>query len=601
MKNTNGGVEIFSLIKTALVSLSLLFTSNVLGIETQRVNSYETQLAGWLPYCSSKKTSKISCPCGCTPTPGGGYCTSCSGKSSSSSSSSSSGSSSSSKSKSCIPLGSSCLGGSCCSPYECKYINGGVKCAKSDTPEEKPEKICTSGAKRCSASGDSIQKCNSAGTAWSVTVERCSNGCSNAKCKEEEDSSCIEKGGYCGSNKKCCSSYSCLTTPYGKVCGTAPEKGCASDSVKCQAEGSVSYIYKCDSNGMYQKSARCDFGCSGNSCKVGGCIPGSKVCTSDLSGIKTCSSDSKNWVTSHCQYGCNKSVKLCNTAPSSTGVSSVLTGAECTKKGGSCASISSTCGKEYGQSDCPSGSKCGVHCVTGNSNTQLYGSVGVSTLDSASVPLSSLSSNVNIVAEEAYEIVSQLQPGIWNYYNNSSSIKDLAYLYNPDEFESMNPEVGEAQKHNSDLYWCTWLVNNTYRTVDEDFPIYTSASKMEDYFKDKDKNGGKYEFKDNNSVSVDQIKSGDVIFYTTYDNSVTPPREGHHVGIVYSSDAVYSSNGTIVDGSITTLEANAPHVSLTIPVKADNSGELIDIVNSTIDTDMTFTIDGFGSPSYAEL
>lgn len=28
----------------------------------------------------------------------------------------------------CIPYGASCLGGACCSPYECKPSSGGVKC-----------------------------------------------------------------------------------------------------------------------------------------------------------------------------------------------------------------------------------------------------------------------------------------------------------------------------------------------------------------------------------------------------------------------------------------------------------------------------------------
>lgn len=109
-------------------------------------------------------------------------------------------------------------------------------------------------------------------------------------------SSCAPRNSSC-SNKPCCN-YSdvCIAQSGGKFClpkGTQ----CTNSQTKCVEEGSVSYLYNCNS-GYWQKNKVCGFGCNGSSCKIG-CVPGFKFCKDGA--LKTCNSDGTTYITKSCK------------------------------------------------------------------------------------------------------------------------------------------------------------------------------------------------------------------------------------------------------------------------------------------------------------
>jgi len=102
------------------------------------------------------------------------------------------------------------------------------------------------------------------------------------------------------------------------------------------------------------------------------CYAGETTCSGDY--LKTCNTTRTGWVSQSCRYGCNNSVKLCNTAPTSSGGTATgtagvgFTGSKCKSKGASCVVFDISCGAEYGQLDCPSNLKCGLSCVSSKTN-----------------------------------------------------------------------------------------------------------------------------------------------------------------------------------------------------------------------------------------
>jgi hypothetical protein len=187
--------------------------------------------------------------------------------------------------------------------------------------------------------------------------------------------------------------------------------------------------------------------------------------------------------------------------------------------------------------------------------------------------------NAGPIATKAYNIAYNLERGYWCSFNNSP---DYPELWDPDAFGGeMFPTVGEARAKPNAMFWCTWLVIKSYQASDPDFPEKTGAINMKAYFA----SGGtsskyNYSFKLRNDVPISQIKSGDVVFYKTY-NAENDPPDGYHVGIVYSKTS----------DSITTVQSNSGDVKLTIP-KEEKTDK---IIGSITEEGTTLEIQGFGS------
>ncbi|MFZ2664123.1 MAG: hypothetical protein WAX66_02070 [Patescibacteria group bacterium] len=154
--------------------------------------------------------------------------------------------------------------------------------------------------------------------------------------------------------------------------------------------------------------------------------------------------------------------------------------------------------------------------------------------------------NANPIAQRAREIVSNLERGFWCDYNHSN---DYPNLWSDDWWRQYGIEldIDKAEEEGPyNLFWCTWLVIKSYQeTVDSSFPVVTSVRNMKKHFADTDG----YTFTPINEITIDEIQSGDIIFF-----------DGH-VSMVYSKTS----------DSITTVESNNIVLSLTITTNPDGT------------------------------
>jgi hypothetical protein len=131
---------------------------------------------------------------------------------------------------------------------------------------------------------------------------------------------CAQLNTSCSSVKPCCNTTNnvCESVNGGRFC-VAKGTECTSNQTKCVDEAGKYYIYTCDSNGYYQKTKACDFGCSGNSCKTL-CTPSKTQCGLNNTELQICTLDGTAWKGQTCSNGCQtvSGVSFCNTFPSVT-------------------------------------------------------------------------------------------------------------------------------------------------------------------------------------------------------------------------------------------------------------------------------------------
>ena len=423
-KRTKGSIEILNLIRAAFVSLSLLFTSSVFKIENKNTDVLGTQLAAAV-YCDWNHRNNCG-DCGCVPSTSGGHCNygcntspppppavvaptpipaptptptsydplnvnplltpvtcapcDCSGVIHCSnpandmscnppSSCNTTSNTNTTSTPFCVPYAGECGGGKTCCSGDCELnpYGGGYYCG-SATPTPTPYDPLNVNPLLTPVT---CAPCDCSG------VIHCSNPANDMSCNPPSScpkpvtipTTCLTSGQSCNSGT-CCSGLVCELTPYGgKSCVSTAGSPCNKGLSYCEAYGASYSIFTCDSAGYYLPTKRCDFGCRGSGCAVGGCLAGQNACTGDLSGVKTCSTDSLNWETRLCQYGCNSSVNACNTAPITSGSTTTpgvgsYSGSNCQARGGSCAGFDSSCRAEFGQADCPAGKKCGIGCTS---------------------------------------------------------------------------------------------------------------------------------------------------------------------------------------------------------------------------------------------
>jgi len=144
----------------------------------------------------------------------------------------------------------------------------------------------------------------------------------------------------------------------------------------------------------------------------------------------------------------------------------------------------------------------------------------------------------NIIANNAYKIVKILEQGFWCYWNKNPAKPQLFdeaefqkypnhCVYNNSTPTDCEGDYKNLQSENA-LYWCTWLVRDSYGASE----FSAAAQTMADQFASKPG----YAYKEITSLDWSQIYPGDAFFLSTHGEG------GHigHVAIVVSStqDAV---------------------------------------------------------------
>lgn len=162
--------------------------------------------------------------------------------------------------------------------------------------------------------------------------------------------------------------------------------------------------------------------------------------------------------------------------------------------------------------------------------------------------LPELNLSASQIAEFAYYIASHLERGIWGAFNAS----DIPFYYDDTTKQVI---IGESTSVGVELFWCTWLVVKSYQEVDPNFPVQLSSRSMVSVFDRGGQDG--YSYSDREDITVDQINSGDVLFFADSNDATKG-----HVAIVYE----------VRGDSVITVESNSALVSYTLGT--DDEGHL---------------------------
>ena len=275
----------------------------------------------------------------------------------------------------CSTLGRKAGSGTC---------SGGICCGAVNTTNN-----CTKGNSYC-VDSDTLATCKLDKSGYKQTD--CASGykCDSVKKKcvvaptstptaTPTPASCATKNQSCSDTKPCCSSDNVCTSLYGgKFC--VPKGDCTSGDKKCVVESGKSYVYTCNTNGYWDKTKTCDFGCDGSSCKKA-CTAGAKRCNG--SELETCNSDGTAWAGQSCTNGCQtvSGVSSCKGAPTPTPKATVKptatpTPSSCANRNESC-SNKSCCSTSDTCQSLPGGKFCvakGTQCTSGQEKCVAEGS-----------------------------------------------------------------------------------------------------------------------------------------------------------------------------------------------------------------------------------
>jgi len=170
------------------------------------------------------------------------------------------------------------------------------------------------------------------------------------------------------------------------------------------------------------------------------------------------------------------------------------------------------------------------------------------------------------IPTRASEIIADLHTGFWNYCNRPTNPeKSLEYLgtadvpvfpafytlsnrpnlFDYDLFKSSpDPSREEIQTSGNALYWCTYLVQHSYRESGKSgFSTSLWSPTLEDEFRQD------HTFVEGSVASGSNVKPGDIVFFKVEGG----PDRTNHVGIVNNVDAggfsYYQSNAPAINGS----------------------------------------------------
>jgi hypothetical protein len=202
------------------------------------------------------------------------------------------------------PCEGTCYQNSSCSAIGRDPASGTCRLSTSVCCQSEPKTVTCEGTCYTNSSCSAIGKVDASGTCLYDTSVCC-----------KEDTNCIPENGTWSSTTPCCDGLVKTASQYGYYCrkpGT-----CTPGTTKCQNDGLDYFEYRCDSSGYYTKNKRCDFGCDGNSCKLEGCTPGEKQCSSDKTAIEVCTSDGSGWSKQYCGSGnsCDSQTLTCEVTP----------------------------------------------------------------------------------------------------------------------------------------------------------------------------------------------------------------------------------------------------------------------------------------------
>lgn len=201
-------------------------------------------------------------------------------------------------------------------------------------------------------------------------------------------------------------------------------------------------------------------------------------------------------------------------------------------------------------------------------------------LDGAPGILPPLDPNASIALKKAYNILSNMDRGYWGLFNNSP---DYPELWDPDTFgDNMCPTIEEARAIGRDsLFWCSWLIIKSLQEQDPQFPSDTWVPTMlSNYKSNLETDKFVYSFKSRSDTTIDQIKPGDVVFFSTY-NEANNIKDGYHVAMVLEKTS----------DSITIMQSNSSELTLTINTEEGSNK----IINTIGGGGSSMTVLGFGS------
>lgn len=214
------------------------------------------------------------------------------------------------------------------------------------------------------------------------------------------------------------------------------------------------------------------------------------------------------------------------------------------------------------------------------------------------------------VAQSAKAISSRLQPGWWRYYNRHPDFPELFNTVMYNQYVSRygatgvssgglsEPDYYIVQRTSTsiqtDLFWCTWLVVQSFRANGIQFPAYIFVPKMLASFpvgpvvKNKPNLNADNRLKNvlPNAIQAKDIPLGAVIFFGKPGGTFNAGNGGPgnaHVAIVCD---IQFDDAAKTTGTLTSCDSNNASILNTY-----------NIINGTVQDTATLTVDYFGIPN----